>query len=63
MYSYLWEVCSYFRQVAGQLVLGSMIGILMNAAVMLPTTLLGRASDAARTFARDNVGASAVEWT
>ena len=37
---YLWEMRPYFRQVAGQLVLGSMAGIIMNTAVVLPAILL-----------------------
>jgi ATP-binding cassette, subfamily B, multidrug efflux pump len=36
MRSYLWEMRPYFRQVAGQLVLGSITGIMMNTAVVLP---------------------------
>ena len=59
---YLWEMRPYFRQVAGQLVLGSIAGIVMNTAVVLPAILLGRAIDAARAFERGEVGASAVGW-
>ena len=33
---YLWEMRPYFRQVAGQMVLGSLAGIMMNTAVVLP---------------------------
>jgi ABC-type multidrug transport system fused ATPase/permease subunit len=42
----------YFRQVAGQLVLGSLAGIVMNTAVVLPAILLGHAIDAALALAR-----------
>jgi ABC-type multidrug transport system fused ATPase/permease subunit len=59
---YLWEMRPYFRQVAGQLVLGSMAGAIMNTAIVLPAILLGRAIDAARAFERGDVGASAVGW-
>ncbi len=59
---YLWEMRPYFRQVAGQLVLGSIAGIIMNTAVVLPAILLGQAIDAARAFERGEVGASAVGW-
>jgi ATP-binding cassette, subfamily B, multidrug efflux pump len=59
---YLWEMRPYFRQVAGQLVLGSITGIIMNTAVVLPAILLGRAIDAARAFERGDVGAGAVGW-
>ena len=44
---YLWEIRPYFRQVAGQLVLGSIAGFIMNTAVVLPAILLGQAIDAA----------------
>ena len=59
---YLWELRPYFRQVAGQLVLGSLAGIVMNTAVVLPAILLGRAIDAVRAFERGDVGAGAVGW-
>jgi ATP-binding cassette, subfamily B, multidrug efflux pump len=59
---YLWEMRPYFRQVAGQLVLGSLAGILMNTAVVLPAILLGQAIDAALAFERGAVGAGAVGW-
>jgi ABC-type multidrug transport system fused ATPase/permease subunit len=59
---YLWEMRPYFRQVAGQLVLGSIAGIIMNTAVVLPALLLGQAIDAALAFERGDVGAGAVGW-
>ena len=59
---YLWEMRPYFRQVAGQLVLGSITGIIMNTAVVLPAILLGRAIDAARAFERGEVVPSIVGW-
>ena len=59
---YLWEMRPYFRQVAGQLVLGSIAGIIMNTAVVLPAILLGQAIDAALAFERGAVGADAVGW-
>ena len=39
---YLWELRPYFRQMSGQLILGSIFGIIMNIAVVLPAILLGR---------------------
>ena len=57
---YLWEMRPYFRQVAGQLVLGSIAGILMNTAVVLPAILLGRAIDTARAFEWGEVGPGAL---
>ena len=59
---YLWEMRPYFRQVAGQLVLGSIAGFIMNTAVVLPAVLLGRAIDAVRAFERGEVDAGAVGW-
>jgi ABC-type multidrug transport system fused ATPase/permease subunit len=59
---YLWEMRPYFRQVAGQLVLGSMTGFIMNTAVVLPPILLGWAIDAALAFERGEVGPGAVGW-
>lgn len=59
---YLWELRPYFRQVAGELLLGSLAGIVMNTAVVLPALLLGRAIDAALAFQRGDRPASAVGW-
>jgi ATP-binding cassette subfamily B multidrug efflux pump len=59
---YLWEMRPYFRQVAGQLLLGSITGIIMNTAVVLPAILLGRAINAALAFERGEVGPGAVGW-
>src|SRR5499426_3594344 len=59
---YLWELRPYFRQVAGQLVLGSLAGFIMNTTVVLPAILLGQAIDAARAFERGDVDADAVGW-
>ena len=52
----------YFRQVAGQLVLGSLAGIVMNTAVVLPAIFLGRAIDTVVAFERGEAGAAAVGW-
>src|SRR2546427_6580645 len=62
MLGFLWELRSYFRQVAGQLVLGSVAGIVMNTAVVLPAILLGRAIDRALSLARDEGTAGDVGW-
>jgi ATP-binding cassette, subfamily B, multidrug efflux pump len=59
---YLWEMRPYFRQVAGQLVLGSITGVIMNTAIVLPPILLGWAIDAALAFERGEVGPNAVGW-
>src|SRR5215213_9842150 len=52
----------YFRQVAGQFVLGSLCGIVMNTAIVLPALLLGRAIDTALAYSRGEVDAAAVSW-
>src|SRR3989440_6631021 len=62
MFGFLWEMRSYFRQVAGQLVLGSVAGIVMNTAVVLPAILLGRAIDRALSLARGEATAADVGW-
>jgi ATP-binding cassette, subfamily B, multidrug efflux pump len=59
---FLWEMRRYFRQVAGQLVLGSAAGIIMNTAVVLPAILLGRAIDQALAWERGSAAAADVSW-
>jgi ATP-binding cassette subfamily B protein len=50
MKHYLWELRPYFRQVAGELVVGSLCGIVMNTTIVLPAVFLGRAIDTALAF-------------
>lgn len=50
--NYLWQLRPYFRQVAGQLAIGSLAGIVMNTAVVLPAILLGNAIDKALALER-----------
>src|SRR5687768_1723880 len=50
--TYLWHLRPYFRQVSGALVLGSLAGIVMNTAVILPAILLGNAIDKALALDR-----------
>src|SRR5436309_1295027 len=40
MFGFLWEMRRYYRQVAGQLVLGSVAGIILNTAVVPPAMLV-----------------------
>jgi ATP-binding cassette subfamily B protein len=61
-FGFLWEMRPYFRQVAGQLVLGSAAGIVMNTAVVLPAILLGRAIDRALALERGEATAADVGW-
>ncbi len=42
---YLWELRPYYRQVGGEILLGSLCGLVANAAASLPAILLGRAID------------------
>ena len=60
--AFLWEMRPYLRQVAGQLALGSVAGIIMNTAVVLPAILLGRAIDRALAFERGQATAAEVGW-
>ena len=50
----------YARQVAGLLTIGSLCGIVMNTAVVLPAVLLGRAIDAVLTAERLHSGSTPV---
>ncbi|HUG21761.1 ABC transporter ATP-binding protein [Piscinibacter sp.] len=63
MSHYLWALKPYYRQVAGQLLLGSLAGIAMNTAVVLPAVFLGRAIDAATLFARGELTRAALVQT
>ena len=62
MFGFLCEMRRYFRQVAGQLALGSAAGIIMNTAVVLPAILLGRAIDQALAWERGSATATDVGW-
>jgi ABC-type multidrug transport system fused ATPase/permease subunit len=60
MRHYLWELRPYFRQTAGELILGSIAGIVMNTAIVLPAILLGRAIDTALALERGQASARDV---
>jgi ATP-binding cassette, subfamily B, multidrug efflux pump len=62
MFGFLWLMRPYYRQVAGQLALGSIAGIIMNTAVVLPAILLGRAIDRALAWDRGAATAGDVAW-
>jgi ATP-binding cassette subfamily B multidrug efflux pump len=49
---FLWKLRPYYRQVAGLLAVGSVGGILMNVAIVLPAVLLGRAVNVALAVER-----------
>jgi ABC-type multidrug transport system fused ATPase/permease subunit len=58
--SFIWELRPYFRQVAGLLVIGSLAGILMNVAIVLPAVYLGRAVNTVLAFQKGSATASDV---
>jgi ATP-binding cassette subfamily B protein len=62
MKHYLWTLRPYFRQVAGQLVIGSICGILMNTMIVLPAVLLGRAIDVTLAFDQGQATLTDVTW-
>lgn len=62
MKHYLWELRPYFRQVAGELTIGSICGILMNTMVVLPAVMLGRAIDVTLAFDKGQASLSDVIW-
>src|SRR5258705_2297451 len=62
MFGFPWEMRPYLRQVPGQLVLGSVAGIVMNTAVVLPAILLGRPIDRVLSLARGEATAADVRW-
>lgn len=57
---FLWELRPYFRQVAGLLVIGSVAGVLMNVAIVLPAVFLGRAVNTVLAFQKGAAGLSEV---
>lgn len=62
MKHYLWTLRPYFRQVAGQLVIGSICGILMNTMIVLPAVLLGRAIDVTLAFDQGQATPADITW-
>ncbi|MHB1640251.1 MAG: ABC transporter ATP-binding protein [Candidatus Dormibacteria bacterium] len=59
---FLWVLRPYFRQVWGLLLLGSLGGIAMNTAVVLPALLLGRAINAVLAVEHHRAGVAQVGW-
>jgi len=62
MKHYLWELRPYFRHTAGELLLGSICGILMNTMVVLPAVMLGRAIDTTLAFEKNQASLNDVAW-
>ena len=59
---YLWELRPYFRQVAGQLLIGSVGGFASNLAVVLPAVMLGRVIDAVLALDQGRGSADRAEF-
>jgi ATP-binding cassette subfamily B multidrug efflux pump len=57
---FLFDLRPYFRQVGGLLVVGSLAGILMNVAIVLPAVFLGRAINAVLAYERHTASAGTV---
>ena len=57
---FLWRMRPYVRQVAGEMVLGSACGFIMNTAVVLPALLLGRAIDQVVALSRGQTDPGSV---
>ncbi len=62
MKHYLWELRPYFRHTAGELLLGSLCGILMNTMIVLPAVMLGRAIDTTLAFDKGQATLNDVTW-
>ncbi|MHB8244056.1 MAG: ABC transporter ATP-binding protein [Acidimicrobiales bacterium] len=59
---FLWKLRPYFGQVAGLLVIGSIGGIVMNLAIVLPAVLLGRAVNVVLALERHRATTTEVGW-
>src|SRR5215217_1518548 len=59
---YLSELRSYLRHAAGLLVIGSVMAIIMNTAIVLPAIMLGRAIDAVLAIERGEGDATMAGW-
>jgi ABC-type multidrug transport system fused ATPase/permease subunit len=59
---YLWQLRSYFRHTAGEMLLGSACGILMNTMIVLPAVMLGRAIDTTLAFDQGKANLNQVAW-
>ncbi|MHB1928057.1 MAG: ABC transporter ATP-binding protein [Acidimicrobiales bacterium] len=59
---FLWKLRPYYRQVTGVLVVGSLGGIVMNVAIVLPAVLLGRAVNVVLAVERHRATTAQVGW-
>src|SRR5258705_397145 len=62
MFGFPWEMRPYLRQVPGQLVLGSVAGVVMNTTVVLPAILLGGGLPRVRARGGGKPAAGDVGW-
>jgi ATP-binding cassette, subfamily B, multidrug efflux pump len=62
MKHYLLELRPYFRHTAGELLLGSICGILMNTMIVLPAVMLGRAIDTTLAFDKGLASLTDLAW-
>lgn len=60
--SFLWSLTPYFRQLTGLLLLGSLGGIVMNTAIVLPALLLGRAVNVVLAVEHHQAKLDQVGW-
>jgi len=59
---FLLDVSRYFGSVQWRLTVGSIAGIVMNTAAVLPPLLLGNAIDSALAFSQGRAAAAQVSW-
>src|SRR5580700_242047 len=59
---FLWRLRPYFRGVRGLLVIGSINGLIMNTAVVLPAIALGHAINVALAVQRHQATSSDIAW-
>jgi ATP-binding cassette subfamily B multidrug efflux pump len=59
---FLWRLRPYYRQVAGLLVVGSVGGVVMNVAIVLPAVLLGRAVNVVLAVERHQAAPAQTGW-
>ena len=60
---FLKAILPYLRQVIGLLAIGSLGGLVMNTAVVLPAILLGRTIDTANAWAEGEAASHDVLWS
>ena len=59
---YLWHLRPYYRQLSGLIVIGSLCGIAMNVAVVLPPLLLGNAINTVQAVQHGTGTTAQVAW-